>query len=142
MVVAGSEDAQVVSSGDGSAVGLGLVADGGAVASDLGLLDIVAGGGTSEEALVADDGVDAGNGALEEVKESTGVEVGLLEVQVELGAAAVGGGLEAEDTLGLEALGKGVGELDLALKSVGGVPGLGEGQAIGLVGVLALDLYG
>ncbi len=78
---------------------------------------------------MADDGVDGGGGALEEVEEGTAVEVGLLEVQVELGAASLGGREEAEDTLSLEALGQVVGHLDLGLEGVGRVPGLGEGQA-------------
>ena len=129
VVVRSGEDAQVVSSGDGSAVGRGVVANGGGVAGDGSLLDIVAGGGTSEETLVADNGVNVGGRALEEVEESTAVEVALLEVEVELGAAGVGGGEEREDTLGLETLGEVVGHLDLGLKGVGSVPGLGEGQA-------------
>lgn len=129
VVVAGSEDAQVVGGGDGGAVGQGVVADGGAVAGDLGLGDVVAGRGTSEEALAADHGVDVGGGALEEVEEGTAVEVALLEVQVALGAGGRGGGQEAEDTLSLEALSEVVGHLDLGLQDVGSVPGLGEGQA-------------
>lgn len=133
VVVAGAEDAQVVGGGDGGGVARGEVADSGAVAGDLALLDVVAGAGAGEEALVADDGVDVGGGALEEVEEGTAVEVGLLEVQVELGTAGLGGGQEGEDTLGLETLGKAVGELELALKGVGGVPGLGEGQACAVV---------
>jgi hypothetical protein len=129
VIVAGREDAQVVSGGDGSGVGGGLEADSGAVAGDLGLLDVISSGSTSEETLVADDGVDAGGGALEEVEEGTAVEAGLLEVEVELGATSLGGGQKAEDTLELQALGEVVGELNLGLKRAGGVPRLGEGQA-------------
>lgn len=128
VVVAGGEDAQVVGGGDGGAVLGRDVADGGAVAGDGGLLDVVAGRGTGEEALVADDGVNVGGGALEEIEEGAAVEGGLLEGEVELGAGAVGGGQELEGGLGLEALGQGVGELDLGVESVGGVPGLGQGE--------------
>ena len=129
VVVAGREDAQVVSSGDGGAVAGGLVADGGAVARDLGLLDVVADRGTGEETLVADESVDRGRGALGEVEEGAAVEVGLLEVQVQLDSLALGVGKEAKDTLSLEALGDVVGELELGLEGVGGVPGVGDGQA-------------
>ena len=57
------------------------------------------------------------------------MEVGLLEVQVELGTLSLRGGEEGEETLGLEALGEGILDLDLGVKGVGGVPGLGEGKA-------------
>ncbi len=50
-------------------------------------------------------------------------------MHVELGAAGLGGREEAEDALGLEALGEVVGHLDLGLERVGRVPRLGEGQA-------------
>lgn len=128
VVVRGSEDAQVVSGGDGSAVLGSSVADSSAVAGDSSLLDIVASRGTSEETLVADDSVDVGLGALEEVEESTAVETGLLEVEVELSTLGSGGGEEVEETLELEALGEGVVDLNLGVQGVGGVPGLGQGK--------------
>jgi len=129
VVVAGGENAQVVSGGDGSTVGRGVVSDGGAVAGDGSLLDVITSGGTGEEAIVANNGIDIGGGALEEIEEGTAVEVGLLEVEVELGATGVGGGEEAEDGLSLEALGEVVGHLDLGLESIGRVPALGDSQA-------------
>lgn len=132
MVVAGGEDAQVVSGGNSGAVGGGLVADGGAVAGDLGLLDVVTDGGTGEETLVADESVNGGGGALGEIEEGAAVEVGLLEVQVQLDSLALGVGEEAKDSLSLEALGDVVGELELGLEGVGGVPGVGDGQACAL----------
>lgn len=129
VVVRGSKDAQVVRGGDGGAVLGHGVADGGAVAGQGSLVDIVAGRGTGEEALVADDGVDVGGGALEEVEEGAAGEAGLLEVQVELGTLGGGGGEEVEETLELEALGEGVVDLELGVEGVGRVPRLGEGQA-------------
>lgn len=129
VVVRGGKDAQVVGGGDGSAVKRGSIANGGAVGGDGGLVDVVAGAGTGEEALVADDGINVGGRALEEVEESTAVEAGLLEEQVELGTLGSGGGEEVEETLELEALGEGVVNLELGVEGVGGVPGLGEGQA-------------
>lgn len=129
MVVRGSEDTQAVGGGDGGAVERSGVADGSAVGGQGGLVDVVASAGAGKEALVADDGIDVGGGALEEVKEGAAVEAGLLEVEVELGALAGGGREEVEETLKLEALGEGVVDLELGVEDVGGVPSLGEGQA-------------
>lgn len=129
VVVASGEDAQIVSGGDSSAISGGLEADSGAVAGNLGLLYIVTSRGTGEEALVADNGINVGSGALEEVKEGTAVEVGLLEVKVELGTPSLVGRQVVEDTLRLETLGQIISKLDLGLESAVGVPRLGEGQA-------------
>lgn len=129
MVVAGSEDAKVVGGSDGGAVGGGDVADSGAVAGESGLLDIVAGGGTSEETILADNSVNVGSGTLQEVEEGTAVESSLLEVQVDLGARVLVGGQEGEDSLSLETLSNRVGQLNLGLQGVGSVPCLGKGKA-------------
>lgn len=129
VVVRSGKGAQVVSGGDGGAVLRGDVADSGAVAGQGSLVDIIASAGTGKETLVADDGIDVGGGALEEVEEGTAVEAGLLEEQVELGTLGGGGGEEVEETLKLEALGEGVVDLNLGVEGVGGVPGLGQSQA-------------
>lgn len=129
MVVRGSEDAEVVRGGDGSAVLGSSVANSSAVGGQSSLVSIIASGGTSQEALVADNGVDIGNRALQEIEEGTAVETGLLKVEVELGSLSGGSREEVEETLELEALGEGVGDLDLGVESIGGVPGLGKGQA-------------
>lgn len=129
VVVRGGKDAQVVGGSDGGAVLGGGIADSSRVGGDGGLVDVVAGRGTGEEALMADDGVNVGGGALEEVKEGAAVEAGLLEEQVELGTLGGGGGEEVEETLELQALGEGVVDLELGVENVGGVPGLGEGKA-------------
>lgn len=134
MVVASSEDAQIVGSGDGGTVLGGDVTDSGAVASDGGLLDVVTGRGTGEESLVSDDSVDVGSRTLEQVEEGAAVEGGLLEGEVELGAGVVAGGEELEDGLRLETLGQGVGELKLGVEGVGRVPCLGQGKACSVVG--------
>lgn len=139
VVVRSSEDAEVVRSGNGSAVLGSSVANSGAVSSQSSLVSIVASGSTSQETLVADNGIDVGDGALEEIEESTAVETGLLEVEVELSTLSGGGREEVEETLKLETLGEGVGDLDLGVESVGGVPGLGKGQAGRLVGVFSLN---
>lgn len=86
VVVRGSEDAALVgSSNGGSPGGLG-EANGGGEGGDAGLLDVVSSGSTGEEALVTHNGVDVGGGALEKVGEGAEVELGLLEVHVDLGA--------------------------------------------------------
>lgn len=129
MVVGSGEDAALVGGGNGGGVGGVGVSDGGGEGGDASLLDVVAGGGTSQETLVAKDGVDVGGGALEQVEETTEVELGLLEGEVGLGALLLGLGQEGEDTLELQALGKVVGSLNLGLERVQGVPCLGDGDA-------------
>lgn len=129
VVVAGSENAEVIGGSDGGAVSGGDVTDGGAVTGDSGPLNIITSRGTGEETLVANDGVDVGGRSLQEIEESTAVEGRLLECEVELGTLVVGGGQKLEDTLGLEALGDGVSQLDLGVEGIGRVPGLGQGEA-------------
>ena len=77
---------------------------------------------------------------LEDVKESAGVEAGLLVgggEESRLGTSVGGeGGLEVE----LDTLGDLVVNFDLGLEDVGGRPGLGEGEAVGLVEELGLDV--
>jgi hypothetical protein len=54
--------------------------------------------------------------------------VGLLEVQVELGALGLLGGLVLGEDLSLEALGDVVVQLELGVEGVGGGPSLGQGK--------------
>lgn len=61
------------------------------------------------------------------------MEVGLLEVQVQLGALRLGGRQEGAEQLGLKALGDGVVDLDLGVKGINGVPSLGDGDACATV---------
>lgn len=129
MVVAGGEEGQVVAGGDGSGVLGNAVADGSRVLGDGGLVDVVATLSTDEEALVAENGVEVGGGAVQEIEEGTGVQVGLLEVQVELGTLGLLSGLVLGEDLSLEALGDVVVELELGVEGVGGGPSLGEGEA-------------
>lgn len=129
MVVAGGEDGQVVASGDGSGVLGNAVANGGGVLGDGGLLDVVATLSTDEEALVAENSVEVGGGAVEEVEEGTGVQVGLLEVEVELSTLGLLGREVLGQDLSLETLGDVVVELELGVEGVGSGPSLGEGKA-------------
>ena len=129
VVVAGGEEGQVVAGSDGSRVLGNAVTDGSGVLGDGSLVDVVATLSTDEEALVAEDGVEVGSGALQEVEEGTGVQVGLLEVEVELGTLGLLSGLVLGEDLSLEALGDVVVELELGVESIGGGPGLGEGEA-------------
>ena len=131
LVVGGGEDAQGVGGGDGGVVQRGGVTDSGAVLGDGGLLDVVADLTTNDEALVGDDSVGDGTDGTGSgvVGEDTAVEVGLLEVEVDLLALVAGSRAEVGENLGLQAAGKGVVELDLSSENVGGVPRLGDADA-------------
>lgn len=131
LVVGGGEDAQGVGGSDSSVVEGGGVTNSGAVLGDGGLLDVVADLTTNNEALVGNDGI--GNGANgtsgRVVSEDAAVEVGLLEVEVDLLALVAGSRAEVGENLGLQAAGKGVVELDLGSEDVGGVPRLGDADS-------------
>ena len=60
------------------------------VAGDLSLLDIISCFGTNEETLMPEHGIDVRCGALKKVHEGTSLEVGLLEIQIELCALGLG----------------------------------------------------
>lgn len=128
MVVAGGENAQVVAGGDGGSVLGNAVANGSGVLGDGSLLDVVATLSTDDEALVAENSVEVGGGAAEEVEESTSVQVGLLEVEVELGTLGLLGGEVLGEDLSLETLGDVVVELELGVEGVGSGPSLGESE--------------
>jgi hypothetical protein len=128
VVVAGGEDREVVGGSDGSRLLGKAVADSSGVLGDGSLLHIVATLSTDEEALVAENDVQVGSGALEEVEEGTGVQVGLLEVKVELGTLGLGGGQVLGEDLSLEALGDVVVQFELGVEGVGSGPGLGKGK--------------
>lgn len=131
LIVRGGEDAQGVGCGDGSVVERGGVSDGSGVLGDGSLLHIVANLTTNDETLVADNGI--GNGAdstgSRVVDKGAAVEVGLLEVEVDLLALVAGSGVEVGENLSLQAAGEGVVELDLGSQQVGGVPRLGDADA-------------
>lgn len=129
VVVASREEGQVVAGSDGSSVLSDAVADSSGVLGDSGLVDIVATLSTDEEALVAENSVEVSGGAVQQVEEGAGVHVGLLEVQVQLGALGLLGGQVLRQDLSLEALGNVVVQLQLGVESVGGGPRLGEGEA-------------
>lgn len=131
VIVRGGEDAALVGGGDGGSPGRLGEADSGGEGGDAGLLDVVPSSSTGKETLVADNGIDVGGGALEQVGEGAEVEFGLLEVHVDLGARLLALRQEGEGTLELEALGDVVGGLDLGLERVQGVPRLCDGEAYG-----------
>lgn len=129
VVVAGGEERQVVAGSDGSGVLGNAVANGSGVLGNSGLVDVVATLGADEESLVAENSVEVGGRAVQEVEEGTSVQVGLLEVEVELGALGLLSGLVLSENLSLEALGNVVVKLELGVESVGSGPRLGEGEA-------------
>ena len=131
LVVGGGEDAQGVGVSDGGVVERCGVTDSGAVLGDGGLLDIVANLTTNNEALVGNDciGDSANSTSGGVVSEDTAMEVGLLEVEVDLLALVAGSRAEVGEDLGLQAAGEGVVELDLGSENVGGVPRLSDADA-------------
>lgn len=131
LVVRSGKNAQVLHGNEGGGEGRGLVAETSAVAGDGGLGDVVASLSTGNEALVADSGVnesvDVAGSAV--VEEGAGVEVGLLEGQVELlGGLAGGVGVEEVLELGLDGLRHEAGKLNLGVEEGGGGPALGNGD--------------
>lgn len=129
VVVRSGEDTALVGSSDGGSPGGLGEANSGGESGDSGVLDVVSSGSTGEETLVTDNGVNVGGRALEQVGEGAEVELGLLEVHVDLGALLLALRQEGEETLELQALGDVVGGLDLGLERVQGVPRLGDGKA-------------
>jgi hypothetical protein len=74
-------------------------------------------------------GIDVRGRAFEEIEEGTGMEVGLLEVEVQFSALGLGVREVVCQDFGFESLSDGVIELDFSVEGVGGRPSLGEGQA-------------
>lgn len=129
MVVAGREQREVVAGSDGSRVLRKAVADSSRVLGDSSLLDIVATLSADQEALVAEDNVQVGSGTLEEVEEGTSVQVGLLEVQVQLSTLGLGAWQVLRQDLDLETLGNVVVQLEFGVEGVVGGPSLGQSEA-------------
>lgn len=74
--------------------------------------------------------VHASRGPLHEIKESSGVEIGLLIEEIELSAKGLLAGREVSERFGLEAWSKSlVVQLELGREDVDSIPALGQGQA-------------
>ena len=124
-----AEHAHIIRRRDRRAVNGRLVANSSLVARDRRLLHIVPGLRTDEEPLATKHDVDVGDGTLEQIDEGARVDVGLLVVQVELGADGLAVRDEGRQQLGLGAVGDLVVELDLGVEGVLGVPADGGGGA-------------
>ena len=129
VVIRRGEDAQVVGGRDGCAVFGNTVADGSRVSGDRSLLHIIPGFSAYEETLVSQHSVDVGGWPFQEVEESTGLEVGLLEIKIELSTFGLRAWEELREELRLQTLGELVIQLNLSVQNVGGRPYLREGQA-------------
>jgi len=101
--------------------------------------DVVTTFRTDEEALVSQCDVEGCGGALEEVGEQAGVDVGLFVEEVEFAAVGGFGGEVGGQDLGFEALGQVVFEFELGVQAVGGGPGLSDGESRSLVGVFPFN---
>ena len=106
-----------------------LIPDGSLIPRNCRFLNIIPGFRAEEEAPMPDDEVDIGDGALEQVDEGARVDVGLLVVQVGLGADVLAVGEEGGQQLELDAGGDGVVRLDLGVEGVLRVPADGGGGA-------------
>ena len=109
------------------------VTNGSGILGKSSFLRVVASLRADQEAFVAENAVDVGYRALENVEESAGVEVRLLEVEVELGTEGLRLGGEVCDSFGLQSVGDLVVQLDFRLEDVCGGPHLGQGQACTMV---------
>lgn len=142
VVVGSGENGQRVGGQDGGGVDGGGVTNGSGVLGHLGVRDVVANLGTGNETIVAKSGIGGDGGALEEIKESSSLERGLLEEERELSVLGTGRGDERSGELTLKTLSKSLVDLNLGVENVGGGPALGDGDTVGLVGVLGLEVTG
>ena len=135
MVVTCGENAEVVARGDGGSVRWLRVSRGESVLGDCGFRDVVSTFSTDNEAFMSNSHVECCSGAFEEVGKQTGVDVGLLVVQVQLAAVVFGRGEVVGQDFGFETFGQVVFELEFGVEAVRGGPGLCQGQAwvVGLV---------
>lgn len=140
--VGGGENREGVGGQDGGGVDGGGVTNSSRVLGDLGVRDVVSDLGTGNEAVVAKSGVGGDGGALQEIEESSSLERGLLEEERELGVLSTGRGDKRGGELTLKTLGKSLIDLNLGVEDVGGGPSLGDGDTVGLVGVLGLEVTG
>lgn len=85
---------------------------------------------------MAQDGISNGADGAAGLKigEDAGVEVGLLEVEVELLALVASSRVEVGENLRLQAVGEGVIQLNLGSQQVGSVPRLGDADACAALG--------
>ena len=126
MVVCSREHAESVGRNDRRSVCRSRVSDSSRGACDSCLCDIVANRPTNQEAILTNNKIDVGGRTLDDIEESTAMEVGLLEVEVCLCAIGFGGREEVAQELSLQTLGNGVIELELGIKNVGSVPRLSD----------------
>jgi hypothetical protein len=82
VVIASREKREIVVGSDSSGILGQTVANCSGVLRNGGLLDIIAGLSANQETFVSQNSVKVGGGSFQEVKESTSVQVGLLEVEV------------------------------------------------------------
>ena len=126
LVVAGSDDGEVLGADDAGGVGWALVADSQAVPGDGSLLDVVTGLTTNEEAVRASGHVDnsidvALSGGV--VEECARVDIWVLEGEVDLlGGGALLGWVPQVLEVDLDAWCDNIGELNLAIEERASVP--------------------
>lgn len=129
MVIACGEDAQVVRGRDRRRIAALAIPSRKSVLGNGGFSDIVATLRADEETLVAQCDIEGRGRAFKDVGEQAGVDVGLLVQDVKF--AAVGGfcGEVVGQDFSFEAFGQVVFEFEFRVETVGGGPGLGEGES-------------
>jgi hypothetical protein len=140
MVVAGREGVKVVETVEGNGVFRRVVTNSSSIAGDAAGGDVVGGLGTKEESVATENGISRECWALEEVKVGASVETRLLVDGVENSGLSALLGSQRGGKVELETLGDETVNLNLVAEDIGGSPGLSEGQAVGLVGPLALNV--
>ena len=104
------------------------------------LLHIISGLCSNQEPFMAENGIEVGGRALEQVEESAEMQIGLFVVDVKFASVGLFGGQVGGEDFGFEAFSELVFELGFGVETVGGGPGLRQGQAGGFVLVFAFDL--
>jgi hypothetical protein len=128
MVVTCAEDLEVVRRRDGRGVRALRISRCESILGDRSFPDIIATLGADQETFVTECDVEGGGGALEQVGEQAGVDVGLLIEEVELAAVGSFSGQVVCEDFGLQALGDVVFEFEFGVEAVGGCPGLSQGE--------------
>jgi len=140
VVVRSREGAHVPETVEGNSVFRSTVAKSSSVTGNASLGNVVSAFSTEKETVTTEDRVSGERRALEDIKEGTGVETGLLVDGVQDGVFGAFVGVESRVDLKFEALGDLVLDLNGTLENVGRRPGFGEGEAVLGVDVLGLQV--
>lgn len=140
VIVRSREETHVAETVDGDSIVWRCVTEGGRIAGDRSVVDIVVCLCTDEDTVASKDNVARDIRPVEEVKGGTGVITGLLESQVEETAIDALFRIQARVGLEFETLCELVLNLELGAEDVGSRPCVGEDGSILVVGVFCLEV--